>query len=380
MSVLDVSEKWQIEVGGTVYEADFEELPSWVSEGSLLPTDKVRKGNLRWIEASKVPTIAALFKDTRPKFEPPATTKTGTIQRQAESRREYKKSCKLHPSVAAYYSCSSCAAHFCGDCPRSYGGSVKICPECGAMCRKLSEATAAAAADERRAAALREGFGFNDFARAVKLPFQHRTSLIFGSAMFALFSLGQSASLMGGPEMVLSSLFCLMLANMLTFGVLANTVDAFALGETESNFMPAFEDFSIWDDIVHPFVLSAGAYLSSFGAFFLVFCIGLYIVSSSVDSRMSGFQAELERIPGTQFYTAKDTVKQSDEVRDVLADTQRQNEARLRLQEQIASGSVPDGLEKTVTNSADAPGSLPANDNASSDSSIAASSASRELA
>src|SRR4051812_9235747 len=61
MPALDINEVWQIEVAGTVYEASFEELPSWISEGSLQPTDKVRKGSLRWIEASKVPTIAPLF-------------------------------------------------------------------------------------------------------------------------------------------------------------------------------------------------------------------------------------------------------------------------------------------------------------------------------
>src|SRR5688572_25412138 len=61
MSNPNPNEIWQVEVGGQVYEAPFGELPTWIDEGSLLPTDKVRKGNLRWIEARRVPTLTPFF-------------------------------------------------------------------------------------------------------------------------------------------------------------------------------------------------------------------------------------------------------------------------------------------------------------------------------
>src|SRR5688500_5168308 len=54
-------EIWQVEVGGQVYEAAFAELGDWIGEGSLLPQDKVRKGNLRWTEARHVPTLVPFF-------------------------------------------------------------------------------------------------------------------------------------------------------------------------------------------------------------------------------------------------------------------------------------------------------------------------------
>jgi len=38
-----------------------------------------------------------------------------------------------------------------------------------------------------------------------------------------------------------------------------------ASGHLGKNFIPDFEDFSIWDDVVHPFFLSIGAYAVSFG-------------------------------------------------------------------------------------------------------------------
>ena len=44
---------WQVEIDGNLYETDFDELKQWIADGSLLPQDKVRRGNLRWIEARK---------------------------------------------------------------------------------------------------------------------------------------------------------------------------------------------------------------------------------------------------------------------------------------------------------------------------------------
>src|SRR5215207_5250585 len=61
MSTESSQEIWQVKVGGQVYEAPFGELSDWINEGSLLPGDKVRKRNLRWIEARRVPTLVPFF-------------------------------------------------------------------------------------------------------------------------------------------------------------------------------------------------------------------------------------------------------------------------------------------------------------------------------
>src|SRR2546423_14947447 len=52
---------WQVWSEGNVYEADFETLRQWIIEGCVLPTDKVRRGNLRWIEAGRAPALRAVF-------------------------------------------------------------------------------------------------------------------------------------------------------------------------------------------------------------------------------------------------------------------------------------------------------------------------------
>jgi len=56
-----ISETWQVETGGNVADTSFAELTSMIAEGALLRIDRVRKGNLRWIDVSE----AALLKPFR---------------------------------------------------------------------------------------------------------------------------------------------------------------------------------------------------------------------------------------------------------------------------------------------------------------------------
>src|SRR5687768_16265295 len=65
----NANEMWQVDVNGTVYDAAFSELPEWIEGGSLLHVDKVRKGNLRWIEARRVPSLVPFF-NAKEKGEP----------------------------------------------------------------------------------------------------------------------------------------------------------------------------------------------------------------------------------------------------------------------------------------------------------------------
>ena len=369
IGTIDTSEKWQVEVAGSIYEAGADELPSWIAEGSLQPTDKVRKGNLRWIEASKVPAMMPLFEAkakgsaTSARVETPREPHEGSSVPVGEFELEKRyvpqpramrpaarpngglpliaELCSIHKTETPAFVCGRCGAVFCKECPASYGGSVKICPACGAMCRSIDAVRATADAEHKRTAAIARGFGFADFLNALSHPLRFKFSLFAGAAMFTVFSIGRSVSVLGGVAMMAASLFCVLLANMLTFGVLAHTADAFSRGNVDRNFMPDFEEFDLIKDVVHPFGLSVATYVSAFGAFAIVFVIGMYLVTSSVDSKMSSLRAEVEKIPGTQFYTAKDTAKQSDEVKELLAETQRQNAERLRLQNEIAGGISP---------------------------------------
>src|SRR5689334_3458735 len=57
-----MQELWQIEVQNRIYQADTSELIEWIKEGSIQPDDKVRRGNLRWLNASRIPQLRIYFK------------------------------------------------------------------------------------------------------------------------------------------------------------------------------------------------------------------------------------------------------------------------------------------------------------------------------
>ncbi len=353
MSETSQQEVWQVEVGGQVYEAAFGELPAWIDEGSLLPGDKVRKGNLRWIEARRVPSLVPFF-NAKANGETPKLVSTTNVSVPVETTSELAAldtpshspplavnvspdQCSIHPDLPAVYACDGCGASFCKGCPNSYG-TVRTCPSCGLFCKPIAEISQARSKDQRHQLAMNEGFGLSDLVNAFRHPFRFVPSLVIGGSMFALFTLGQSAAGIGGLFLVATALICVMLANMLSFGVLANTVDNFSQGNLDADFMPSFDDFSLWTDVLHPFILSIGVYLASFGPFLITLVIGFYFVMSSISSQIESVQADLEKIPGTQYYSARETTQQSEEVKKVLADIAAN---RALQQTQLADGRVP---------------------------------------
>lgn len=54
-------EIWQAEIDKTVHTLSFDELAALIPPGMLLRGDKVRRGNLRWLEAGRVPALDAYF-------------------------------------------------------------------------------------------------------------------------------------------------------------------------------------------------------------------------------------------------------------------------------------------------------------------------------
>ena len=390
MSTQNPNEVWQVEVGGQVYEAAFAELGDWIGEGSLLPEDKVRRGNLRWIEARRVPNLVPFFNakeqglpmpvmlsttaaEINPSdvpvehtlsvenFQPPGIHVPEVIDHSldlppapqaafhtahslgAPSERQAPipdpTICAMHIGVPSVFICSGCGNGFCKVCPKAYS-SVRICPFCGAMCKSTKEVVQKRAETEKRTAAIDKGFGTEDFFRALSHPFNFKVSLIFGAIMFAFFSLGQSVTALGGIYMIVSALFCLMLGNTLSFGVLANTIAKFANGDLDADFMPSFDDFDLWEDVIHTQFLSIAAYLAAFGPFLIVMLIGYSVVVSNVNSQMDAFQESVEKIPGTHYYDAQKTVDQSIAVKKALGNVSTKHNEQVEQADQVARGEV----------------------------------------
>lgn len=351
-------EIWEVEVNKQIYEANVEELSQWIADGALLPEDKVRRGKLRWIEAGKVPLLYGFFNakelglslpvlqtvtDASPdavespvNIENYATTQTvnqnpsnnfQTVNQNSAApkiNRQTPHTCVIHAEEAAKYVCDGCANLFCKLCPKSYGGSVKVCPICGAMCRLIDEVQSKQQRNFQYQNALSKGFGFTDFGNALRYPFRFKTSLFFGAVMFMFFTLGQSASALGGMFLFAASIFCAMLANTLTFGCLSNTIENFSQGNVEANFMPTFDEFTLWDDVIHPFFLSLATYIVSFGLLFVLVAGAFYLVLKS-DSQI---EADKQKIVNTVLPDAKedlDSAKQIPQIKGITDQIKEKN-------------------------------------------------------
>lgn len=347
------NEIWQAEVLGQIYETNLEELSQWITEGALQPDDKVRRGNLRWLEAGKIPPLMPFFNAKANGSEPPQVqistagadnipartadfSNTESFANRSGNRRPANQPtenfqttdqsvCVMHAGEEAKYFCDTCGNSFCKLCPNSYGGSVKICPMCGAMCHSIAETRAKNEKEFKYHQDISEGFGFSDFGNALAHPFKHKTSLFFGAVMFMFFTLGQSAGAFGGMFMLGAAIFCFMMANMLTFGVLANTIDNFTQGKVEANFMPNFDDFSLWDDVVHPFFLSVGAYLSAFGPLILIIAVSAYLIISSITAQMNAPTEEVAKLTYPEQNNGQKVVEQSEQVKQILESVKKAN-------------------------------------------------------
>lgn len=334
MNAENIQEGWQVEANGTVYDTDFAEMTSWIDNGTLVRSHKVRKGNLRWIEAGKVPSLISVF-NAKENGQPAAPVITATMLAPTQLAGSLatipinpppidpalsSNACSMHPEFDAVYICDTCANQFCKTCPNSYGGTVKICPFCGAMCRPLARTSATSGYSQQytHPAPVDGKFGFSDFGESLAYPFRFKTSLIMGAVMYSIFSVCQGAMGFGGIFMLSGALMSFLMANALTFGVLANTVENFAQGKIGLNFMPSFDDFSIWDDVVHPFFLSIGVYIVSFGPLLAVFLVAMFMIVGNVTKEMNSMQSDAARTVSAELPYASKTASQSEQVKELL--------------------------------------------------------------
>src|SRR6266550_162071 len=54
-------EIWRVSTVEGEFETDLDTLRQWIVEGCVLPTDKVSKGTLNWIEAGRAPMLRSAF-------------------------------------------------------------------------------------------------------------------------------------------------------------------------------------------------------------------------------------------------------------------------------------------------------------------------------
>lgn len=326
---MDSPEIWYVDVQNSIYEASFEEVIEWIKEGAILPEDKVRRGNLRWLSASRVPEFHAHFlqnnvdenfsaapigssgeaNEVSASFQtgaaenPSSKTKT-TLQGQVSVSYHTQNApiseqirtppagvssdsmfCSVHSDRERYYICQICRIIFCKDCPHSFGSSVKICLDCGGMCityaefEKLEDKTIGAInrpyarieakveSNEKAEFRKHSKLSKKDFFDALLYPLKFPAAFLVGALLLTIFTLGQSVLAIGGIVLFAASLGVVSLTIMLIFSVLTKTVENSLRENTQTGFMPRISRYTVWEDFVHPYFLGAGACLATFGLF-----------------------------------------------------------------------------------------------------------------
>lgn len=150
----NLEKEWKVEAQGSIYEADFDELKQWIAESAVLPTDRVKRGNLRWLTVAKVPELQDLivaYRFSTTQSDAVAADCDFNSQNTAEgvddndgppmALEEYvdPSICFNHPDLEVAFVCDVCERSFCTECPKSFNVTIKICSVCGSLCRSIKE-------------------------------------------------------------------------------------------------------------------------------------------------------------------------------------------------------------------------------------------------
>jgi len=357
-------EQWRVSTYEGVFETDLETLKQWILEGAVLPTDKVSKGSLNWIDAGRVPKLRGAFNgevetlqpaDVETSSEnggwqtPPAETQPpSTVDKTVDAspsnvthvtsssyREGLAKVCYNHPGMAPKYVCRMCAEVFCDECPRLIGTSkIPVCPLCGDLCKSYSEVTTRTARSEFQGS----GFGMRDFVTALGYPFQHKAALIGGALLYGFLLL---AGFRGS-----------LIAWILMFGCISHVIGQVAWGRLDRNFMPDFSAFSMLEDVVQPILLGVAITIVSCGpTIVLVICLILGVVGTrgvSPQSPHATVASAQQGLTGDDIAT----------LTDPNADPQKLEEASKSLDESRPGAQIAREAERSKSKENDPAGTL----------------------
>ena len=320
-------EVWRVSTVEGIFETDLDTLKQWILEDCVLPTDRVSKGNLNWIEAGRVPQLKGAFGGQPAPVHQPASisfenfvesrsVSTGTPNhstRPAPWVEPVKVSapasttvCQNHPEAEPAYVCRMCGAVFCKACPK-FVGNVAVCSLCGDLCHEYGAVKEKAA----RVKLQSSGFGIEDFVRAIRYPLQHKAALFGGALVYAFLML---AGLRGSA-----------LAWVIMFACISHVISQVAWGRLNRSFMPDFSAFSYWDDVVQPGILGVGIMIVSWGpAIVLLLALMFGVVGGGVSpASLAGGDKGAESI----------TSEDLSVLTDPEADPAKLEEANRKLQE-----------------------------------------------
>lgn len=327
------TEIWQVMTGEEVYQADLPTLKQWIVEGLVQPTDMVRKGSLKWIEAGRAPGLRRVFTgeeqpaqtdataatpadaafDAQPAtvaFEPahataafePTHVTAAEPHSHAPAAESHAPAASSPAPVAASsqtHGASSSQTHGAAshahevEWPRTLAGDEGV-PSLSSACRfhplqaatlvcRFCQATFCRACPNQVQASsvllCPLCGGFCDPLESIKsrTNLYERQSAGFGFGDFRealAYPFRHTSSLIGGAVLYgllnLAGLRSQLLAWAFLFGCISLVIRRVGYGHMERDFMPDFGAFSFWDDVVVPLFLGVGITLVTIGPIVLL--------------------------------------------------------------------------------------------------------------
>jgi hypothetical protein len=345
-------------IQGEVYETDMDCLKQWIAERRVLPTDQVRKGNLKWIQADRAPAMRHVFSSegsSQPTHVVPAsvalqdepdylTPQSHDIVDGTAVADNFPASdpltatpasgaaCYHHPQSLPEHICRTCGATFCRECPKTVGVSkITLCPLCGDLCQpyqKLQERIV-------RQSYQHSGFGLGDFRQALRHPLKDIISLV-AAAMFYGF-------------LLLAGFWGQMLSYMIMFGCISLVINRVSSGRMDRNFMPDFSSFSWWDDVFIPATLGIGITIVTVGPT-IVLLIAIWFGLLSGPGSMS---SDLAQMQGSEQEQSQLTAEDMEELMNPTS-AEKSEEAAKKLNQLHPASQMNEEIE----NSRDSSGSL----------------------
>jgi hypothetical protein len=280
---------WQVLINGEEYEADLDTLRQWIVEGSVRPTDKVRRTGLTWIDAGRAPALRSVFLSAEPPDLRYGSPRAGGLESPGAAHHAtgdfyspYSGStanldtsqplygappapaifgCYYHPGVVPACVCMGCGSGFCKGC-RKLVNNITICAVCGSLCKPYEEI-------KRKAQALADqhsGFGLNDLGRSLRYPFGSIVGLIAVAVFYGFLRM-------------LPHIYATAISVGLVFACMSYVINQVSMGKTDGGITPDFSD-SIWDTLISPIKLGIAVTLITLGPAVLM----TYVLGASASS------------------------------------------------------------------------------------------------
>jgi hypothetical protein len=133
-----------------------------------------------------------------------------------------------------------------------------MCPLCGELCSLYEKQRTKALHEEFQGS----GFGFADFARALRYPLQHKVALFFGAGLYGF--------------LLLAGFRGRIIASVIMFGCISHVISQVAWGRLNRSFLPDFSEFSLVDDLLMPLILGIGITIVTWGPGIVLLCILIF--------------------------------------------------------------------------------------------------------